>query len=189
MKLVLLQSHYGKTIKVNSLQIGNSYNLKGMHVREYNGKRYLSTAFDGSVFESIDDIPDILNSTNEDSAFTIQYLQGAKIVGVIDLEQTTKCMNCGHKLVSIKAQGEDCGEEQFVECVKCKIKDFCESSFSAQLLINATSPNVTITLSAYETILKQLASPHPITRATLLKSPKIDLSFKDDHIRGIHFCK
>lgn len=177
--------------QVGKLEIGNSYKLKGMSIREYNGQKYLSSSFGATLIEPVTDIGHVNAVDDGTGTLLSDTLKDAKIVAVPTLEECKKCMHCSHKLVVATQALVDDDSDEFIECSKCQtlqIQRLCESSFAATLMISAPALDDLITLSAYGNTLKQLCSPATqVSRYTLLRSARVDLTFKDGQIRSCKF--
>ena len=100
---------------VDLLVKGMSYELSGMVVRNYMGKKYLSIPKDDFDVNLIDDIGEVDEEIVEEE----KEMKGAVVVGVKYFESYDACYSCKGKVVATGSVGEcgQCGIMQKIE--KC----------------------------------------------------------------------
>ncbi len=171
---------------INTLQPRKSYKLTNVVVREFNGTKYLSTAFENSTVEEVADIGQVLDPSEDATAHLIGIIEtheNVRIVGVVSFEKHYKCLKCLSRVVV--SDNTDIGK--CIKCTKQQSLDVCESALNARLMIKSTELNQPIfTLTAYGDVLKDIiADQSIITATTLLKAPSFTVNFKNDIICSI----
>ena len=109
---------------IGRLQKGHSYKLIDVMIREYSGKKYLSTALENSHIEEVTDIGEVINTDMENldqSLGITQQLHDVRVVGVIYLEEHGKCLKCGSKVIV------SCEDAEIAKCIKCSMLQSLES--------------------------------------------------------------
>ena len=66
--------------EVDKVEKEKSYKLGGMVVREFNNRKYLSTALENSSIELIDDIGPVFDTTDDDDETCIQITNGTNVL-------------------------------------------------------------------------------------------------------------
>ena len=86
-------------------------------VKEFNGKRHLSTLFSDSTIEEISDIDIgyVAEDSSDTDTFSHHQLHNVRILGVKYLDELKKCLNCNSKVVV----GIDSTCPEIGECTKC----------------------------------------------------------------------
>ena len=95
-----------------------SYKLGGMVVREFNNRKYLSTALENSSIELIDDIDPVFDTTDDDETSIqigkiAEQLHDVQVVAVVYLDNHSKCLNCSAKVVAFH------NDPEIGKCSKC----------------------------------------------------------------------
>ena len=122
-----------------------SYRLSGMMVREFRGKKFLSTSKEYSQIEEIKDIGDVEDEGSDediDQGHTAQ-LDDARVVGILHLNmyKFTGCLRCSAKVLPDKDNAE------LGHCMKCSMMQCLDAStveFSAQLVVQGVGSQLTL---------------------------------------------
>ena len=187
MRFTIWENEIGKVEK------GGSYKLAGVLVREYNGRKYLSTSLENSSIQPIYDIGPVV--PDDHYGFDVDdinigkladQLQDVKVVGVIYLDDHKKCLKCASKVVGVTDDPEigKCSKCAMLQCIEA-----CQSSLTSRLMIKSTSDSgMPITLLAFGDVLKDIVMTtqnDSVTSLSLLKAPLFNVSFKDGIIRSV----
>ena len=168
---------------INRLQQGKSYKLTDVLVREYNSKKYLSTALENTTIQEVTDIGQVIDPNEEDvdkNLGVTQTIENVRVVGVVFLKEYYKCLKCSSKVISSD-------DPEIGKCSKClmqQLLDACISTVSAQLMIKAGT-NQSLTLMVHGDTLKDIANSDQVTITSLLKAPPFTVLFKEEVIRSI----
>ena len=160
-------------------------------VREYRGRKFLSTSKDGSFITKVDDISQVQEATSEDEGDTdnlqiskTHYWEGIRVSGVLQLNTYSGCMKCKAKVLPLT------DDPEFGQCVKCQMMQCMadvNKELSAQLLIKL--PTGQITLRAFgKTILdiaQRPAGAGDISQISLLKAAPFNMSYKNGIIQTV----
>lgn len=117
---------------VNKLKENCSYKLSGMMVREFKGKKYLSTAKENCTMEEICDVGDVYqDSGDEGLCEDSNEMSNIRVAAVVQLDKYYACLKCTAKVVANEDPEVGC-------CVKCftmQSIDMCKQELCAQLLL------------------------------------------------------
>ena len=106
--------------EVNSMKQGESYRLENLSVREYVGKKFVSTSTKGSIIKAIPDIGQVDEQTQprmSADATPGKHLKDVKVVGLQKFDTYAICFKCSSNLkVAVDEDDEEMGE-----CVRCKM--------------------------------------------------------------------
>lgn len=172
--------------EIGKLKEGESYKLTGMMVREFKGKKFLSTSKDKSAFESIADIG-VVEEGEEDSESSSAYddrptkLCDVRVAGV-QLDSYSGCIKCTAKVVA------DPNDSELGNCVKChtmQLMEDCEKELSGQVLIRVASGH--LSLRAFSKTLQDIAqkTAADVTPAALLKAKPFTVFHRDGIIQSV----
>lgn len=165
---------------IDKLEIGKSYCLSDMLVRNYGGN-YLSLSKNVSSIADIENITNVIEAEAEE--YGIHTLNDVRVVGVDYLDSYEECMKCGSKVVMDKEDHElaECTQCQMIQC-----RDECKKGFSACLTLK-TNDHQKITLRVFNNghLVDIVGSHAEITRRTLLKAGKFSIHHKDGIIQSI----
>ena len=167
--------------------VDESYKLCGVMVREFRGKKFLSTSKENCSIEVIGDIGAVEEGDSEDesvlgSGNTVP-LKNVRVVGVSLLDTYSGCIKCAAKLLP------DSEDPDLGTCVKCNIMqcmDDSKTELTAQIMIRICSGGL-IPLRAFGKIVQDIAqkSGDQITKASLLKAKPFNIVHKDGIIRSV----
>ena len=163
---------------------GKSYRFTGMMVREFKGKKFLSTSKSDSKVEEIADIGEVEVDEEEEveeggSGGLEKLVNGVRVVGVDRLTLYNGCLKCSSK-VEVDVDDEEVGE-----CIKCKMiqsMDDCKRSILAQMTVKL--PNCFLmTLRAFDRVVLDIIQDESenVTAKMLIKAK----SFSMYHRNGI----
>ena len=81
-------------------KIHQSYWLSNVTVREFRGKKFLSTSKNGTKIDNIEDIGDVSQDkpANPQTSDDFQHLKNIKIIGVQNFSVYNACFKCDGKL-------------------------------------------------------------------------------------------
>ena len=171
------------------MEDGHSYHMCGIMVREYKGKKFLSTAKEGSTIMEIDDIGPVqeVDSDDEDDSDNLcthktYYWENIRVIGVLQLDSYSGCMKCTAKVLPLPEDAE------FGQCVKCQMMQCVADAtkeLSAQLLLKL--PTGQLTLRAFGKHVYDIAqsSTADVTPISLLKATPFNISYKDGIIQTV----
>ena len=117
-RLVLWETNVGK------LQLGSSYRLENVTVRDYCMKRYLSFSED-AVIRDVDDIgeTETIDGSEDEQAPDANVFDG-EIVAVVQCDSYLSCVSCRGKVKSVNDVIGECGKCSIKQKLsKCKQKD------------------------------------------------------------------
>ena len=156
------------------LKTGMCYNLSGVMVRQYEGRKFLSVPKEGAEINPIDDIGDIKEENPED----ICCLKDAVVVGVMGLDTFRSCLMCKGK---VKVSSPESGN--VAKCEKCSMilrLDRCQTQMVAKVIVE--SEEVTKTLSIFSPILQEICEGSDVTKEALVSARSFDLWFSPSKI-------
>ena len=170
--------------EIGKIEAGKSYDLTGLVVREFRGRKFLSTSKDKSNIVDAEDIGEVADETAGDNSPTnmtnpsYSWVHNIRVIGVMNLDKYNCCINCSTKLVP-DAEDLDLGH-----CSKCQMVQCLESAnkgLMAKLML--ASGGDKHTLSAFGKIVENIADKpaDEISITTLLKAKP----FKIIHVDGI----
>ena len=160
--------------EIGSMDDNSSYQLKGVTVRQFKGKRFLSTSKGISCILEADDIGSVDEQSEEDddniSDRTTSTVKNARIVGVLDMQTYSSCAKCGSKVLP------DEDDEDLCECVKCKMtqcQEFTRKQLSIRIMVQSLTTQVVLRAFG-KTIMDILQTPNTdpaeVTKSMLLRA-------------------
>ena len=170
--------------EVNLMKQGESYRLENVSVREYVGKKFVSTSTKGSIIKAIPDIGQVDEQTQprmSADATPGKHLKDVKVVGLQKFDTYAICFKCNSKV----AVDED--DEEMGGCVRYKmiqrISD-AEKGVMATLTLKPQGGK-TITLRAFNKVLKSIAEVTGfVTHKSLLKAHPFGMQYEDGIIHS-----
>ena len=171
------------------MEDGDCYHLCGIMVREYKGKKFLSTAREGSTITEIDDIgpvQEVDSDKDDDPDNTLthktHYWEKIRVSGVLQLDSYSGCMKCTAKVLPLPEDAE------FGQCVKCHMMQCMadvSKELSAQLILKL--PIGQLTLRAFGKTVLDIAqsTTGEVTPISLLKAAPFNISYKDGIIQTV----
>ncbi len=154
--------------EIGQLEKGKSYSLTGMLVREFNGKKYLTTAKQNSLIEvEGEDVGDVQEEKNAEEGSSGE-VDNVKVIGVERVDSYDGCLKCGGRVVKVEE------DEEYGECTKCEMlqcREECKKVVSAQLTVK-TPGGMKLALCAFDKVLINLAEKPAaeITKMSLMKA-------------------
>lgn len=113
---------------VGVLQVGHSYALKNVTIREFNGAKYVSLS-DRASMEEVADIGEVVTDDVVEGKGAVTVVKG-EIVGVLGCDEYESCRSCKAKVADVS--------EVVGECSKCGMKaklGRCAKSVAARVII------------------------------------------------------
>ena len=163
-------------------------------VREFQGKKFLSTSKENSILEDIDDSGHIEVDEDEEEEEDIcsrlsgpsgmQHWEDVRIIGVDRLDGYDACLKCNSKVLP------DEEDEEFGECAKCKMLqclDECKKVLTAQVIVKSGAGR--LTLRAFEQVILDIAQKpaSEVTAKVLMKGKPFGMYFSEvPHVCIIH---
>ncbi len=166
-KLTLWEGDIGK------LPDGESYRLRNMSVRSYNGRKYLAMPREDATIETVSNIGEVEEDDGELQEEESQQLilRNAQVISVATLETYYRCMSCGSGRVS----ANEGSLSNIGYCSKCPAAQLLSPSrgeqWAAKLIVAEGSTGTTVTLHAYGEIVKEIAEQDVSTESLLTSSP------------------
>ena len=173
--------------EIGSMDEDSSYQLKGVTVRHFRGKRFLSTSKGISCIIKADDIGSVDEQEEEDydiSDSTTSTVKNAQIVGVLDMQTYSSCVKCGSKVIP------DEDDDDLCECVKCKMtqcQEFTQKHLSIRIMLQSQTQQVVLRAFG-KTITDILQTPHidptKVTKSMLLRAEPFSLTYSGGIIQS-----
>ena len=120
---------------LDSLDEGESYDIKNLSVREFNGSKYLTPEKSGWSFNKCPDIGDVYAEDSVICHTTAREITDAQVVGVYESVIKFTCINC-------KANVNVLNGEKLGKCTKCALTqrlDRCSQSLSVKLVVSTVT--------------------------------------------------
>lgn len=172
--------------EVGTIVSDDSYRLSGMMVREFRGKKYISSSKDYSKIEKIANIGDVESGEEEDDVGKTgpggsKQLKDVRVIGVERLDNYDACLKCSSKLIP------DSDDDELGECSKCKMIQClseCNKTLTAQLTVRCGT--CSYSARVFEKALRDIAQKpkDEITRKALLKTAPFDCSYQNGIIQS-----
>ena len=172
--------------EIGKLEENGSYRLTGMVVREFKGKKFLSTSKEKSSIESIGDIGVVEEEEDESECSNVYDSRPTELsdvrVGGVLLDSYSGCMKCSAKVVV------DSKDPEIGNCVKCntmQLMEDCKKELSAQVMIRVAGGH--LSFRAFSKTLQDIAQKTgaDVTAAALLKAKPFTLFHRDGIIQSI----
>ena len=160
---------------INKFEVGNSYHLKHILVKSYQGEKYLQFPKQGASFEQLEDIGTVAT----DDVNTYEQITNSEIAGVISFDDFLLCLICTNKVQP--------SDDQFGSCTECNTVqkiNLCKRQMRAKLLLTRPGGNY-ITLSVFGDHLKHICCEQPVTRDNLLHAPPFTFTYNNQVINSI----
>ena len=160
---------------INMFEVGNSYHLKHILVKSYQGEKYLQFPKQGASFEQLEDIGTVAT----DDVNTYEHITNSEIAGVISFDDFLLCLICKNKVQP--------SDDQFGSCTECNTVqkiNLCKRQMRAKLLLTLPGGNY-ITLSVFGDHLKHICCEQPVTRDNLLHVPPFTFTYNNQVINSI----
>ena len=119
-----------------------SYQLSGMMVRQYHGKKFLSTSKENSKITFGAVVEEVEEEADEEGG-NISYIKNSCIVGVLDLDTFNSCIKCNDKVVQDN-EDQDCSK-----CIMCQMTqctDACTKQLNIRVMIQSDKRKFTLLL-------------------------------------------
>ena len=176
--------------EIGNFDLGKSYNICSIKVREFRDIKYLTTSQGISQYSLIDDIGPVAD-TDEGSKdqYHASNPRNARIMGVHDLHTFNSCINCHGKVVPQDDDPELC------KCTKCQmvqLYEACNEELSVRLLLKSDAEE-DVTLRAFTDIIFKILDKSrddfelsQITPYLLLKAQPFSFQHSGGIIQAIH---
>lgn len=155
-------------------EVGQSYELSGVMVKDFNGKKYLSVPKENckvSIIDNIEDVKDMDEATQTERNF-----KNATVIGVMSLETYNSCKNCKGK---VEVTSRNIG--QCRRCGMIQRLDKCKIETSAKLMVEAGEHIYTLT--AFTPILQKMCHDNAISEEELLGAEElINLTYSETNV-------
>lgn len=169
-----------------------SYHLSGMTVREFRGRKFLSTSIDHtSDIVAIDDIGEVSDTdiySGEDGGDHVgrsaqRRVCDARVVGVLNIDHYPGCLKCNTKLIPLEDDAE------LSHCQECNMTQFVDSGKSGlnvQLLVEGGGEK--LTLHAFGKVVENIADKPAVdvSMSSLLKAKPFNMTHVDGIIQSIN---
>ena len=152
-------------------QVGSSYQLDGVYVCQYQGKKYLSLARENFHMSDIDDIE--VNAPDTPVSIT-RSLTDCTIVGVKSLDSFPACYSCHSKVLPtthILGACSRCGITQILEK--------CQESHTARVDISSEESVTTVTI--FSPLLEEICNEN-VSHETLLMLKPFSITLSDSNV-------
>ena len=155
-------------------------------VREFRGKKSLSTSKEECIIKKIDDIGSVEeNSENEDDGLIIgMRKEDVRVIGVDRIDRYDSCLKCGDR---VKVDEED---DAFCQCEKCEMvqdKNECKKMITALLTLKCQNGE-RLYMRVFEQVLKDItgkSSNEEVTGKGLIKAKQFNVVCRDRVITPI----
>ena len=173
--------------EIGSMDEDSSYQLKGVTVRQFRGKRFLSTSKGVSCIIKADDIGSVDEQEEEDydiSDSTTSTVKNAQIVGVLDMQTYSSCVKCGSKVIP------DEDDDDLCECVKCKMtqcQEFTQKQLSVRIMLQSQTQQVVLRAfgkSITDILQTPNIDPTKVTKSMLLRAEPFSLAYSGGIIQS-----
>ena len=118
---------------IDKLKVGNSYHLKQVLVRSYQGDKFLQYLKQGATCEEIEDI----GTVSLDDVNTYDTITNSEVAGVLSFDNFLVCLVCKSKVQP--------ADEKLGTCTGCKTLQkisLCKSQVRAKLTLSDNLPFV-----------------------------------------------
>ena len=93
--------------KIGCLQEDRCYKVENVHIKEFQGKKYLSVP-NKCTIEDIDEIDNVAEMDSDDKRPTAATVVEGVVKAVLGCEEYLSCVNCSSKITS-SSELVDCG--------------------------------------------------------------------------------
>lgn len=174
--------------EIGKVKESKSYRLSGMMVREFRGRKFLSTSKENSTIELTSDIGEVAEESGEESSTTDAAgpsqcrVRDVRVVGVMHLDRYRGCLKCKTKLVP------DDDDPDLANCPKCNMLqclDAGRQGLSAQFLVESGGEK--LPLRAFGKVVEDIAQKpaDEVTMGSLLKAKSFTMVHMDGIIQSI----
>ena len=170
--------------EIGKVVAGKSYNLMALVVREFRGRKFLSTSKDKSDILATEDITEVVDETESNNSATntatpsYSWVRNCSVIGVMTFDKYKCCINCNTKLAPDPEDPDvgHCSKCQMIQCL-----DNASKGLMAKLML--ASGGTKYTLCAFGKVVETIAdtSSDQVTISTILKAKP----FKMIHVDGI----
>ena len=175
--------------EIGKVEVGESYSLNDIMVREFRGRKFLSTSKDKSGIEPISDIGEVAEEDPEKACSTSDVagsltcrVRDVRVVGVKQLDKYRECLQCKTKLI---ADPEDPDLGQCQKCNMLQCLDAGGQGLSVQVMIAGNGEM--FTLRAFGKIVENIAQKpaDEVSMGALLKAKPFNMVYLDGIIQSI----
>ena len=184
--------------EIGKVEEDECYCMHGMMVREFRGKKFLSTSKEECIIKKIDDIGSVeenseneddgglTNSENEDDGGLTMGMrkENVRVIGVDRIDRYDSCLKCGGR---VRVDEED---DAFCECEKCEMfqdKKECKKMITALLTLKSKNGE-RLYMRAFEQVLKDItgkSSSEEVTAKELIKAKQFNVVCRDGVMTSI----
>ena len=140
--------------KISCLQEDRCYKVENVHVKEFQGKKYLSVP-DKCTIEDIDEIDDVAEMDSDDERPTAATVVEGVVKAVLSCEEYISCVNCSSKITS---------SSELVDCGKCFAKmrvSTCNTNSIARVMIQSETDGKTFRATIFDEVLTTIVKDMP----------------------------
>ena len=170
-------------VEIGKIEVGKSYELSGIMVREFPGKKFLSTSKEKSNIKLVQDVGEVTTEVESEenadlTSASYVWVRNVCIVEVMHLEKYRGCLKCKTKLVP---NDEDPDLRHCSKCAMVQCLDGGSEGLIAQLMVASGAEK--LSLCAFGKIVESIAEKpaDDVSMGTLLKAKP----FKMIHVDGI----
>lgn len=164
---------------IGKLSESKSYHLSNLLIREFQGKRYLTTTKEETHIEEISEVECIPLEEFEESEMD----PVVTVIAVENISAFQSCMKCKCRIIKL----ED--EEELGQCTKCDTVQFLSETkhlLAAKMTVKSTSEEI-YDVRAFGSVLLNIAetTEDVLTAVTLMKAKPFTMQQRDGIIQSI----
>lgn len=160
---------------IDKLKVGNSYHLKQVLVRSYQGDKFLQYPKQGATCEEIEDI----GTVSLDDVNTYDTITNSEVAGVLSFDNFLVCLVCKSKVQP--------ADEKLGTCTGCKTLlkiSLCKRQVRAKLLLTCPGGSY-ITLNVFGDHLKLICCQEAVSEENLLQASPFSFTYNNQIINSI----
>ena len=160
----------------DKLKVGNSYRLKQVLVRSYQGDKFLQYPKQGATYEEVEDI----GTVSLDDVNTYDTITNSEVAGVLSFDDFLACLVCKSKVQP--------ADEKLGTCTSCKTLQkisLCKRQVRAKLLLTRPGGSY-ITLNVFGDHVKQICCQEAVSEENLLQASPFSFTYNNQIINSLH---